>query len=66
MHAYVSDLKMGRLKSKHKNIVTFIPIDPVSLRVCQINVPADKHVLVTKILHKIIRITYARDIRFCS
>ena len=33
-YAYASNL---RLKSKHRNIVTFIPIDPVSLCVCQIN-----------------------------
>ena len=45
-YVYASDLKMGRLKQT-QNIVTFIPIDPVSLRVRQIHVPADKHVLVT-------------------
>ena len=45
-YAFASDLKMGKLKQT-QNIVTFIPIDPVSLRVCQINTPADKHVLVT-------------------
>ena len=41
-YAHASDLKMGRLKQT-QNIVTFIPINPVSLRVCQINMPADKH-----------------------
>ena len=44
-YVYASNL---RLKSKHRNVVTFIPINPVSLRVCQIDAPADKHVLVTK------------------
>ena len=44
-YAHTSDLKMRRLKQT-QNSVTFIPIDLVSLRVCQINAPADKHVLV--------------------
>ena len=45
-YAHTSDLKTRQLKQT-QNSVTFIPIDLVSLRVCQIITPADKHVLVT-------------------
>ena len=44
-YAYASDLKMGKAKKQTQNIVTFIPIDPVSHHVCQINAPADTHLL---------------------
>ena len=65
-YANTNDLKMGRLKSKHKNIVTFIPINPVSVCVCQINKPADKHALVTKNLAKNYLNHVRHDIRICS
>ena len=57
--------KDGKAKKQTQNIVTFyiIPTDPVSHRVCQINVPAAKHMLVTK---NLMRIMCARDMRFCS